>query len=253
MSRLNFTALLFGCAVLGAVLAGGASSAQGPAGVTTSVRRDNGQHCLFDGEGKGLLQYYRAVGVKTELRPFRTSDTEDLGGSAHGEIETPLWENLGELSFTITTASPRAQSYFDQGLRLAYAFNHAEARRAFRQTQKLDPDCAMCYWGEALVLGPNINAPMEWQASTLALEALGTAQQKAASASERERALITALSKRYSADPGAERAALDAAYAAAMGKAATRFPEDENIHVLYAEALMDLTPWDYWEGGGRQP
>lgn len=253
MSRLNFTALLFACAVLVAVLARDVSSAQRPTGVNASVQGDNGQHCLSDREGKGLFQYYRSVAVKTELRPFRTSDTEDLGGSAHGEIETPLWENLGELSFTITAASPRTQSYFDQGLRLAYAFNHAEARRAFRRAQNLNPDCAMCYWGEALVLGPNINAPMERQASNLALKALGRAQQKAATASERERALITALSKRYSADPGAERVALDAAYAAAMGKAAARFPKDDNIQVLYAEALMDLSPWDYWEAGGRRP
>ncbi|MGH8606616.1 MAG: hypothetical protein ACREX9_04085 [Gammaproteobacteria bacterium] len=253
MSRLNFIALLFGCAVLVAVLAGGTLSAQGPAGVVGSAESDNGQHCLSDGKGKGLLQYYRSVGLKTELRPFGTSDTENLGDTAYDEIEPPLWENLGELSFAITTASPRAQSYFDQGLRLSYAFNHAEARRAFRQAQKLDPDCAMCYWGEALVLGPNINAPMEPQASNLALQASAMAQKKAVKASEREQALITALVKRYSADPGAERAALDAAYAEAMGKAAARFPEDENIQVLYAEALMDLTPWDYWEAGGSQP
>ncbi|MET0924162.1 MAG: hypothetical protein ABWY47_13575, partial [Xanthobacteraceae bacterium] len=146
-----------------------------------------------------------------------------------------------------------AQRYFDQGLRLAYGFNHAEAARAFRAAQKLDPDCAMCAFGEALVLGPNINAPMDAEAVEPAMAAVLKAQQNAWSASPREQALIEAIAQRYSSDPKAERAALDAAFAAAMGAAAARFPEDDNIQVLSAEALMDLSPWDYWEAGGAKP
>jgi hypothetical protein len=108
-----------------------------------------------------------------------------------------------------------AQRYFDQGLRLTYAFNHTEARRAFRQAQRLDPRCALCYWGEALVLGPNINAPMDPTAVALAVAAMAKAKKTAAQAGEKERALIGALATRYSAERG-RIARLDAAYARAM-------------------------------------
>jgi len=167
------------------------------------------------------------------------------------ESAPPLWENLGTLSYTVTTPSRRAQKYFDQGLRLTYAFNHTEARRAFRMAQKLDPKCALCGWGEALVLGPNINAPMDSAAVKPALAALRAAQEKARYASGRERALIEALGRRYSEN--AERATLDAAYARAMNRVAARYPEDADIQILYAESLMDLTPWDYWALNGRRP
>ncbi|MGH8489157.1 MAG: hypothetical protein ACREXS_09925 [Gammaproteobacteria bacterium] len=167
------------------------------------------------------------------------------------ESAPPLWDNLGTLSYKVTTTSQRAQKYFDQGLRLTYAFNHTEARRAFRMAQRLDPKCALCSWGEALVLGPNINAPMDSAAVKPALAALREAQEKARYASGRERALIEALGRRYS--ESAERATLDAAYATAMNRVAARYPEDEDIQILYAEALMDLTPWDYWASNGRRP
>jgi len=117
--------------------------------------------------------------------------------------------------------------------------------------QRLDPQCALCSWGEALVLGPNINAPMDSAAVKPALAALRKAQEKARYASDRERALIEALGRRYSEN--AERATLDAAYATAMNRVAARYPEDADIQILYAEALMDLTPWDYWASNGRQP
>jgi tetratricopeptide (TPR) repeat protein len=165
----------------------------------------------------------------------------------------PLYDGLGALSYGITTASPEAQAYFDQGLRLAYAFNHAEAQRAFRKAQALDPDCAMCFWGEALVLGPNINLPMQPEAVAPALAAAARASGLAGRASAREQALIAALATRYAGGAAADRAALDAAYAAAMGAAAARFPEDDEIAVLYAEALMDLSPWNYWQPGGHEP
>jgi tetratricopeptide (TPR) repeat protein len=198
-----------------------------------------------------LLGYYQKVAAATETRPFPPPAAS--GDAAAADGDAPLYDNLGILSYPITTKSPTAQRYFDQGLRLAYGFNHAEAGRAFRTAQKHDPDCAMCAFGEALVLGPNINAPMDAEAVAPALAVVRKAQQNAPSTSPREQALIAAIAERYSSDPKAERPALDAAFAAAMGKAAAQFPEDDNIRVIYAEAMMDLSPWDYWEAGGSKP
>jgi tetratricopeptide (TPR) repeat protein len=173
---------------------------------------------------------------------------------AFADTEPPLWDGLGSISYRITTANGKAQAYFNQGLRLAYAFNHGEAQRAFRKAQKLDPDCAMCFWGEALVLGPNINLPMQEDAVAPAYAAAQKAKALAGKASPREQALIGALAVRYGADPKAERPPLDKAYAAAMAKVAAQFPKDDDIATLYAEAVMDLSPWDYWKKpAGREP
>ena len=173
--------------------------------------------------------------------------------AAFADNDPPLWNGLGTLSYKITTTSGAAQNYFDQGLRLAYAFNHAEAQRAFRKAEKIDPHCAMCFWGEALVLGPNINLPMSELAVPPAFAALQKAQALAASASPREHMLIGALSARYTDDPKADRKPLDAAYAAAMEKVAAKFPDDDEIAVLYAESVMDVSPWNYWQPGGHEP
>jgi tetratricopeptide (TPR) repeat protein len=172
---------------------------------------------------------------------------------AFADADPPLWEGLGLVTYQITTSNAAAQTYFDQGLRLTYAFNHAEAQRAFRKAQKLDPDCAMCFWGEALVLGPNINLPMQDEAVAPAFAAARKAAALAATTSSREQALIAAISARYAEDPKADRSPLNAAYAAAMGKVAAQFPEDNEIAVLYAESLMDLSPWNYWRPGGSEP
>jgi hypothetical protein len=153
--------------------------------------------------------------------------------------EPPLYDNLGTLSYPITTQSQRAQAYFDQGLRLAHAFNHPEARRSFRIARRLDPGCAMCYWGEALVLGPNINAPMDAMALPSALAALRKAKTESRRATDKERALIAALAERYSDDPKSKRPALDKAYAEAMGQVHARFPNNPEIAVLYAESLLN--------------
>jgi tetratricopeptide (TPR) repeat protein len=165
----------------------------------------------------------------------------------------PLFENLGSHSYPITTANPLAQAYFDQGLRWAWAFNHAEAQRAFRAAQKLDPTCAMCFWGEAYVLGPNINAGMGPEAAADAAEAVAQARKLAHLASSRENDLIEALAKRYSADISADQGTLNRAYATAMAKLAERHPQDDEIATLYADALMNLMPWDYWFDGGATP
>ena len=172
---------------------------------------------------------------------------------AFADIEPPLWTGLGSVTYKITTANERAQAYFDQGLRLAYAFNHGEAQRAFRMAQKLDPNCAMCFWGEALVLGPNINLPMQEDAMAPAFAAAQKAKALADKSNPREQALIGALTTRYGSDPKAARPAFDKAYAAAMAKVAAQYPDDDEIATLYAEAVMDLSPWNYWRPGGRKP
>ena len=172
---------------------------------------------------------------------------------AFADTEPPIWAGLGSVTYKITTANERAQAYFDQGLRLAYAFNHGEAQRAFRVAQKLDPDCAMCFWGEALVLGPNINLPMQEDAIASAFAAVQKAKALATKAGPREQALIAALALRYSSDPKVARAPFDAAYAAEMAKVVAQFPDDDEIATLYAEAVMDLSPWDYWKPGGQEP
>jgi len=188
-----------------------------------------------------------AAAAKTETAPFQPQPMQAAGG------EVPLYRDLGTLAFRVTTPSPRAQAYFNQGLRLSFAFNHAEAQRAFQAAQRLDPGCAACFWGEALILGPNINVPMMAEANPPAVAALAKAVALKDRAGAKERALIEALQQRYSADPKAERAALDAAYADAMQKVAARYPDDDTIRTLYAESAMDTQPWDYWEPGGAKP
>jgi len=164
--------------------------------------------------------------------------------------KAPLYDNLGNLHHEITTASPEAQRYFDQGLTLSYAFNHAEAIRSFKQALAIDPDCAMCYWGVAFALGPNINAPITSEAATEAFEAIDQAKQRAGKASPKEQAYIDALSRRYVADPKADRPPLDAAYAAAMRVVTQMFPEDLDAMTLFAQSLMDTAPWNYWNADG---
>jgi tetratricopeptide (TPR) repeat protein len=162
----------------------------------------------------------------------------------------PLYDNLGNLHHEITTNSPEAQRYFDQGLTLSYAFNHAEAIRSFKQALAIDPDCAMCYWGVAFALGPNINAPITPEAAKEAFVAIELAKLRAPKASAREQAYIDALAKRYVADPKADRPPLDAAYAAAMRLVTSRFPDDLDAATLYAQSLMDTSPWNYWNADG---
>lgn len=166
------------------------------------------------------------------------------------DSSVPLYDNLGTHHYTITTRVPATQQYFDQGLRLYYAFNHAEAIRAFEEGARLDPDCAMCYWGAALSYGPNINLPMDSASGVAAYEALLKAQAAAPHANEREQALIEALARRYAKEQPASRAPLDSAYARAMKQLADRYPDDAEVLSLYAESLMDLSPWDYWNRDG---
>ncbi len=158
----------------------------------------------------------------------------------------PLYTNLGAHHVPISTKIPAAQQYFDQGMRLTYGFNHAEAIRAFEEAARLDPDCAICHWGASLAAGPNVNAPMDSAGGVLAWQHLRKAQSLKARASEPERALIDALATRYASPPPADRTTLDSAYARAMRDVQTRYPRDLDVSTLYAEALMNLTPWSYW-------
>jgi tetratricopeptide (TPR) repeat protein len=162
----------------------------------------------------------------------------------------PLYTNLGDHRHPISTSVPRAQDYFNQGMRLVFGFNHGEAIRAFREAQRLDPDCAMCFWGEALAYGPHVNAPMDSAGAVGAWAALERAVTLAPRARPAERAYIRALQARYAAHPPANRASLDSAYAKAMGRLVAEYPADLDAATLYAEALMDLRPWAYWKKDG---
>ena len=163
----------------------------------------------------------------------------------------PLLEGMGDLHFAVTTKDTMAQRFFNQGLVLSYAFNHKEAERAFLEAARLDPDCAMAYWGAALVLGPNINAAMDAAENATAYAAIQKAVALAPQASAKEQAFINALAQRYAATPPDSRAALDEAYANAMREVAQKYPDDADAAALFAEAAMDLHPWKYWEKDGQ--
>jgi tetratricopeptide (TPR) repeat protein len=165
----------------------------------------------------------------------------------------PVFKGLGSHHIAISTRNASSQRFFDQGVNLLFGFNHAEAIRSFREAARLDPNCAMCWWGVAVALGPNINLPMPDDAVAPAWQSLRLAQTLAPKASPRERAWIVALASRYSTDPKADRHALDEAYAKAMGALWRDHPDDLDAGTFYAEAMMDTQPWDYWQADGVTP
>lgn len=207
------------------------------------------------------------------LSACATSSTEDLAPAiapeppaAEGEYETaslaekagaPLFEGMGDYHRTISTSSEDANKYFDQGMVLAFGFNHAEAIRSFRAAQTLDPDCAMCFWGEALATGPNINVTSKGKAvmadadRVAARAAIDRAIALKANATTQEQALIDALSTRYNGDPSTPREPLDIAWAEAMGDYVEAYPQDDDAAAIYAEAWMNTMPWDYWSADGE--
>jgi len=172
----------------------------------------------------------------------------ELQGPAGGT--TPLIDHLGKLHRHISTSISLAQRYFDQGLLLTYGFNHEEAINSFKEAARLDTTCAICYWGIAVALGPNINLPMDPSANAPALQAVSDARARLAYARPWERAFIEAIGSRYSADTTRTRAALDSAYARAMRDVWRRFPRDDDAGVFYVDALMNLSPWNYWQPDG---
>ena len=166
-----------------------------------------------------------------------------------GKPIAPRLQNLGVHKFPVSTKHSRAQLFINQGLNLTYAFNHAEAGRAFAEAARLDPNAAMAYWGQALVLGPNINAPMNPEDEPKALELVRKAVSMKGNASPRERAYIDALTARYTGKPE-DRQAADSAFANAMKKLVEQYPADLDARTLYAESLMDTRPWNYWTRDG---
>src|SRR3954468_4490549 len=161
----------------------------------------------------------------------------------------PRLQKLGTHKFPVSTKNAQAQLFMNQGLNLSYAFNHAEAGRAYREAERLDPNLAMAFWGEALALGPNINAPMSPDSEAPALAAIQKALALKANASPREQALIEALTHRYSGK-AEDRHARDREYADAMQAVHLKFPDDDDISMLYVESVMDLRPWGYWTKDG---
>lgn len=180
------------------------------------------------------------------------SDAQEREGDKlfAGQI-APLLDGMGDHHFEVSSNDTLVTRFFDQGIMLAYGFNHAEAERTFRQVAELEPGNAMAWWGVALVQGPNINMPMMPDAVPVAWEALQKAQQLKGNVSQREQDYIDALAKRYAENPPEDRTPLDEAYAEAMGELARKYPDDLDARTLYAEALMDLHPWDYWTKEGE--
>ena len=166
-----------------------------------------------------------------------------------GQI-APRLQNLGTHAFAVSTRIERAQAFFNQGVRLAYGFNHAEAGRAFREAARLDPNLAMAYWGQALVLGPNINSTMNPDDEPKAFELIQKAVAMKAQATPRERDYIDALARRYTGK-AEDRAAADRAFAGAMREVVRKYPDDLDAASIFAEALMDLRPWNYWTRDGQ--
>ena len=186
-----------------------------------------------------------------------TDASDSLVSDLAQRAGAPLFEGLGTFHMPVTTVDPDAQRYFDQGMVLAFGFNHAESIRSFRAAQTLDPTCAMCFWGEALATGPNINVTSNGRAIMSADERVGAraAIDKAlgllAGLTEKEQDWIRALDQRYDGDAESPREPLDRAWADALGAMAKQYPEDTTVASIYAEALMNTMPWDYWGPRGE--
>ena len=164
----------------------------------------------------------------------------------------PLYDGLGSYSRKVTTNSAEAQRYFDQGFGFLHGFNHRAAIRAFQQAVEIDPGCAMAHWGIALARGPHINSiAVPPPAAELAWKELGLAQKNSGNASPVERALIGALAKRYANPQPEDRSGLDRAYADAMREVWKKYPKDPDVGALFAEAMMNLRPWDQWTPEGK--
>jgi tetratricopeptide (TPR) repeat protein len=189
---------------------------------------------------------------KNKLLPILVSSAVVF--AVHGRLaaKEPLYEGLGTYSRKVTTKSTEAQGYFDQGLAFLHGFNHRAAIRAFQQASELDPECAMAHWGTALACGPHINAMgVPQTAADLAWKELALAQKNSGKANPIEQALIRALAKRYANPQPEDRTALDSAYADAMREVWKKYPDDPDVGAFFAEAMMNLRPWDQWTPDGK--
>jgi len=171
--------------------------------------------------------------------------------ASNGAKPASLIPGLGEVNHPVSTNNPGAQQFFNQGLALVYGFNHDEAVRSFKRAAELDPNLAIAHWGVALALGPNINMDVDAEHEKAAFEAVQTALSMASKASEAERDYIKALSTRYSNDPKADLKKLSVDYKDAMADLVRRHPDDLDAATLYAEAVMDLRPWQFWSADGK--
>jgi len=191
------------------------------------------------------IVFVLSLGVFLIAVPVSAEHQHGMNASADAPA-TPLLKGLSNWTHKVTANSPEAQQYFDQGLRLIYGFNHDEASRSFKEAAQIDPNCAMAYWGVAFTLGPNYNLPTDPERAKAAYEATQKAVALTPQVSEKERAYIEAIAKRYVADPNADRKALDLAFADAMREVTKQFPDDLDAFTIFSEALMDTMPWDYW-------
>ena len=194
---------------------------------------------------------HRILALSASLVALVACATHEVRPPAPAEQKAILFDDLGTHRHPVSARVPEAQQYFDQGLRLVWAFNHDEATRAFTEAARLDPDCAMAWWGIALAAGPNYNDPGNPERDRRAYEALRNALALERKVSAQERAYIEALSKRYTKEPPPDRKALDVAYADAMREVMRRYPDDLDAATLFAEAMMDLRPWDLWSRDGE--
>lgn len=189
--------------------------------------------------------------------PVPPPTAEDTKADLVTRAGAPLFEGMGSYNRPIQGLSEDAQRYFNQGMVLAFGFNHAESIRSFKAAQRLAPDCAMCFWGEALATGPNINVTAKGKAvmadadRASAFAAINKALELKDSASPVEQALIDALAARYNGDPSTPREPLDIAYAEALGQVVAAYPEDDDAAAMYAEAWMNTMPWNYWSADGE--
>ena len=202
---------------------------------------------------KRLIIFFLAVAVTMtgiltteQLARTQTNPQDDVQSTAVPGQIAPRLQNLGDHKFPVTTNSARAQLFINQAMMLVYGFNHAEATRSFREAARLDPNCAMAYWGMALVLGPNINMAMSPEAEPQAYELIQKAIALKKNASEKEQAYIDALAVRYTGAEKSNRTVADRVYAEAMLELHKRYPDDPDAATFYAEAVMDLRPWNYW-------
>jgi tetratricopeptide (TPR) repeat protein len=216
---------------------------------------------LFNALWAGIFLYScNQQSVNEKENPATPATTSPIGCAApevsdkswySSNKKDPLLSGLKGIHFPISTGNPESQKYFDQGIMLSFAFNHAEAGRSFFESAREDSACAMCWWGFAYVLGPNYNAGMEKDNFLRASDAVQKAKRLSGSCTPKEKDLIEALSKRYSKDTAITRSQLDSSYAAAMRIVNKKYPRDVTIASLFAESLMDLHPWNLWRKDGQ--
>lgn len=201
-----------------------------------------------------VVPVFYVIGILCSLVLFTSCSDKSDDRQLFADQRAPLFEGMGDHDFDVSLQDTLADQYFDQAMILTYGFNHKEAERSFRQVADLQPNHPMAWWGVALVQGPNLNLPMLPDAIPVAWEALQKAQELKANGTQREQDYIDALTERYVENPPEDRTRLDSAYAAAMEEVAKKYPNDMDAQVLYAEALMDLHPWNFWnEKGKPQP